>query len=147
MSGFEKMQAQWADQSRRQSEANEVNQRVIFDALAALGIERLEISFDGCGDSGQIEDITVIGGSGVLSGDLTIEFAPWDGANQSRKCPLAEAVEDLCYGLLKREHEGWEINDGAFGSFAFDVAKREIELEFNGRYTDYETSTHTFTEA
>jgi hypothetical protein len=36
MSGFEKMQAQWADQCRRQREANAVNQREIFYALAAL---------------------------------------------------------------------------------------------------------------
>jgi hypothetical protein len=96
MHDFEKMQAQWADQRRRQKEANAVNQRIIFDALAALGIKRLEVIFDGCGDSGQIENITVISGPKVLIGDVAIAYAPFDGGDQSKTCPLAEAVEDLC---------------------------------------------------
>ncbi len=35
-------------------EAGKLNKEVIFDALSAAGIERLTISFDGEGDSGQL---------------------------------------------------------------------------------------------
>ena len=58
--------------------------------------------------------------------------------------PLERAIEDLCYALLCCEHCGWQDNDGSFGEFDFRVAERRIELEFNQRYTDHETSTHTY---
>ena len=45
-------------------------------------------------------------------------------------------LEDLCYELLACAHSGWENNDGAFGVFVFDIAKRSIELEFSARYRD-----------
>ena len=58
--------------------------------------------------------------------------------------PLCEAIAALCYDYLEQEHSGWENNDGAYGTFIFDVPKRTIELEFNGRFTDVATSHHHF---
>jgi hypothetical protein len=57
---------------------------------------------------------------------------------------LREAIEVLCYDCLEQEHGGWENNDGAYGTFTFDVLQRTIELEFNGRFTDVATSHHQF---
>ena len=57
---------------------------------------------------------------------------------------LEEAIENLCYDYLEETHGGWENNDGGFGEFRIDVAKRTVELEFNGRFTDTCTSNHTF---
>jgi hypothetical protein len=57
---------------------------------------------------------------------------------------MAEAIEQLCYDFLEQEHGGWENNDGAFGEFTFNVAERTVELEFNGRFSDFTTSSHTF---
>ena len=42
---------------RTQAEANVYNKTVVFDALTAAGITSVTVSFDGEGDSGQIEDI------------------------------------------------------------------------------------------
>jgi hypothetical protein len=86
----------------------------------------------------------VTGATDQLSGEVTLLYAPWERADESRTCPLAEAVEELCYSLLECEHDGWEINDGAFGNFTFDVVSRKIVLEFNGRYSDYHTHVHTY---
>lgn len=147
MTDYETISRQIADQFRRQGEANTVNQRVIMDALAALGIASLEVSFDGYGDSGQINDVAVNGGSGALTGEVPVALSPWSGDEHqaSRTKPLAEAIEDLCYGLLEQTAGGWENNDGAFGTFTFDIASRSIELEFNGRYESYDTSHRSFT--
>ena len=34
------------------------NKAALFDALAAAGISRVVVCFDGCGDAGQIESVT-----------------------------------------------------------------------------------------
>jgi hypothetical protein len=41
-------------------------------------------------------------------------------------------------------HCGWENNDGAYGDFIFDVAKRTITLDFNERYTASDYSQNVF---
>lgn len=74
-----------------------------------------------------------------------LQHANWDGVELiSVTRPIRDALEALCYGCLAQSHAGWENNDGAFGEFRIDVAKRTIELEFNGRFTDTWTDNHTF---
>jgi len=57
---------------------------------------------------------------------------------------LRDAVEELCYGYLEQEHGGWENNDGAFGEFTFNVAKRKIRLAFNAKFVDFTRHRHAF---
>ena len=123
------------------------NKNLIFAALADLGIHRVTIDYDGSGDSGQIDSIEA-----------------WDAANQKITLPslrkvqlrsenpdqpfddigLEAAVEQLAWDYLYDNHSGWENNDGAFGTFVFDVPARMVTLEHNGRYIDITTSTHQF---
>jgi len=139
MTNFEEIQQRWAEEQKTQRERHARYQRLIFSALADLQITSVEVTFDGCGDSGQIEDVTIDGASATL--DSVIRE---DGETCS--CTLAESIETLCYALLEVEYGGWEDNDGAFGTFVFDVATRQIELEFNGRFTDHDTSYRSFEE-
>ena len=44
------------------AKANELNKAIVFDALAAAGLTRVTVEFDGEGDSGQINDITAYTG-------------------------------------------------------------------------------------
>jgi hypothetical protein len=145
MNDIETISDQWAEWRQRRDKAIGVNLRLIFDALAARGIEHVKINFDGCADDGQVQVVNV--GGNALGSELIIEAAPWVGANEMRTCSLIEAIEALCYELLEREAADWEVNDGAFGSFSFHVAARSIDLEFNGRILTYDTSVRTFTEA
>ena len=39
---------------------------------------------------------------------------------------------------------GWENNDGACGTFVFDVPARALTLEHNERYTKVNTTSHEF---
>jgi hypothetical protein len=57
---------------------------------------------------------------------------------------IREAIEHVAYDFLSETHDGWENNEGAFGEFTFDVAKRTVTLDFNYRIIDSEHSQHVF---
>jgi hypothetical protein len=130
------------------SETTKANKAVIFEALSAAGIDLVNVTFDGEGDSGQIENIIARKGEvqiPISDQTVTVQSASWDGKEVTvREQSLGEAIEQLCYDFLEQEHGGWENNDGAFGEFTLDVEGKNVELEFNGRYSDVHTSTHTF---
>jgi hypothetical protein len=129
------------------SEAGEANKAVIFEALSAAGIDLVSVTFDGEGDSGQIENIIAHKGETQLpiaDKTITLRSVSWDGKDLAlRELPFREAIEQLCYDFLEQEHGVWENNDGAFGKFTLRVADQAVELEFNGRYTDTHTTSHT----
>jgi hypothetical protein len=129
------------------SETTKANKAVIFEALSAAEIDLVNVTFDGEGDSGQIENIIARKGEvqiPISDQTVTVQSASWDGKEVTvREQSIGEAIEQLCYDFLEQEHGGWENNDGAFGEFTLDVEGKTVELEFNGRYTDVHTSTHT----
>src|SRR5258708_35533456 len=60
------------------------------------------------------------------------------------KAELWDILETLCYHYLDLVHGGWENDDGAYGEFEFDVAKRAVHLDFNERYVDTNSYEHDF---
>ncbi|MGC1687419.1 MAG: DUF6878 family protein [Candidatus Acidiferrales bacterium] len=130
------------------SKIGEVNKAIVFDALAAAEITRVTVTFDGEGDSGQIDNIVAQRGDVVTEipeTTVTVQTGNWDGSEvRSNVVSISHAIERLCYDFLKQEYGGWENNDGAYGEFTLNVADRTVELEFNGRYTDVHTTTHSF---
>ena len=163
MSDLETYKARYERHRQHASRANALNKAAVFDALAAAGISDVTVTFDGYGDSGQIEGITAHSGetpkalpappSAATPANLaplpempmTLHQATWD-SDELGTCEstLQDAIETLCYDYLEQEHGGWMDNDGACGEFEFDVAARAIHLEFNGRFTDVYTQTHEF---
>jgi hypothetical protein len=130
------------------AQANALNKISVFDALTAAGVTLVTVAFDGEGDSGQIENIQAHAGDAEAQlPTLPVEFqkVAWNSAKlDASSIDLREAIETLCYDYLEQEHGGWENNDGAFGEFVFSVSNKSIELEFNGRFSDFSTSSHTF---
>jgi hypothetical protein len=130
------------------AKVNAQNKAKVFDALSAAGVTGVVVSFDGEGDSGQVQSVAARSGetpAELPTTTVTLADAHWGNDDiTSREMPIPEAVEELCYGYLEQEHGGWENNDGAFGEFSFDVEERSIALEFHARYTDTLTSDHTF---
>jgi hypothetical protein len=121
----------------------------LFDALEASAIARVTVTFDGEGDSGQIEDVAAVSKDNtprkLPRGPLTIQTAKSDGSSPDETVlTVEEVIEQVCYELLADYQGGWEINEGAYGEFVFDVATSQITLTFNARISDVETSTHTF---
>ena len=142
---FDQKQREYA---RRAEEIRAANKTVLFDLLAASGIETLTILFDGYGDSGQIERIDVEAGEGtnlLPSDKIEIARTAFGSPEIERQTQtVQEAIETLVYDILRQVHSGWEINDGAYGEFIFDVAERTIKLDYNERYTSSENFTNEF---
>ncbi len=136
------------ERARLAAEARLLNKAALFDALDAAGIGTVEVRFDGCGDSGQIEELRAqSNGAEVALPEGTIEFAEprGDRTGMERSAmPIDEAIEALAYSCLEEIHDGWENNDGAYGDFIFDATARIITLAFNARYTESERSEHSF---
>ena len=130
------------------AKANELNKTVLFAALLPTGVTRIQIEFDGEGDSGQINGVSALAGDKAVqlpATTVTVQQLQWGQTEPTAsEFTLAEAIETLCYDYLEQEHGGWENNDGGYGEFIIDVAARTIELEFYSRYTDYHQFSHSF---
>ena len=139
--------AKEARRTQLDAELMPANKNALFDVLAAAGVVTVVVTFDGYGDSGQIESIDgrdAHGEVAVPKDEVTIASATWDAEVEQRTVTCREAIEQLAYDRLNATYGGWENNDGAFGEFTFDVAARSINLEYNGRYTAVETYSHEF---
>ena len=125
------------------------NKAALFEALAAAGIHTVTISFDGSGDSGQIESID---GSDADNEPVELPEAKIDFKGVQFEGPSVvdeqrtahEIVEAMAYAFLEMTHDGWEIDDGAYGEFTFDVAERRITLDYNERFTESTNYQHDF---
>ena len=121
------------------------NRVLIFDALQQLGIASVEITFDGCGDSGQIEDISVDPESAPDLAEVNVRLKHGhNDAGDVKEVNLRSALEDMVFDLLGIGHAGWEINEGAYGEFTFDVGERTIALDYNERVERVAFSHHEF---
>ncbi|MEH3046679.1 DUF6878 family protein [Sphingomonas adhaesiva] len=124
------------------------NKAALFAALAEAGVTEVIVTFDGYGDSGQIESMDARAGDEPIElPEATVPFlsAEWGTSDPvSRDLPLGEVIERLAYDYLGDTHSGWENNDGAYGEFVFDVAAATISLDYDERYTATNNYTHEF---
>lgn len=90
-------------------------------------LHSIEAQYSGCGDSGDIEEVIYKDkeGKGIIVPDN-----------------LDKLVLQGLWELLKDEHGGWEINDGANGSFYIDLEEGKITNQHNEAFTDYNSSTN-----
>lgn len=143
---WQQMIAQDDARTRLAEEALPANKAALFHALAAAGITSVVVTFDGYGDSGQIESVDArIGDAAAELPAVDIEIATpaWDGSELHRRTlPLSDAVEHLAYAFLAETHCGWENHEGAYGEFNFDVEERSIRLDYNERVESSEYSGH-----
>jgi hypothetical protein len=113
-----------------------------------VGIVIVTISFDGCSDSGQVEDVQANTQDELValpSDQIEYEHIRWGETEPTRSsCSLRDALEDLALHYLSTAHDGWENGDGAFGEFTFDTSTRSITLAYNERFTDSIYSEHEF---
>ncbi len=109
----------------------------------------MKVTFDGGGDSGQIETIDAEDRTDrpVPLPEGTVSYLHQgygDGPVRADAQTVRETVEAMVYDCLGATHPGWENNDGADGDFTFDVATRTITLEHNQRYMDTTSYEHQF---
>ena len=134
---------------------------LLFDTLAQTKVSSIEVSFEGCGDSGQIESVDYTDSKGkgideayldkiIVKGSAKTSYHQWD--EKTKKLVLTEAkegnireiIEEVCYDKLGASHGGWELNEGSYGTFHFDVPTRKVTLEYNERIEEVRTSEESF---
>lgn len=145
---FAAIYAQQAEAEARAADLRPANKDRLFEALVAVGITHVTVTFDGSGDSGQVESIGAwCGDVAAAFPSLQIQFAAltWDKPEvEMRSLTLSAVVEEMAYDFLADTHCGWENDGGAYGEFCFDAAARTIHLEYNERFTSYESYDHDF---
>ena len=132
-----------ARQAEREAQAHVEIQhlkRVVIPPLQTAGIVRVEIRFDGCGDSGAVEECVCYDAAGAVVACPDVMIKPFGGqGSEARKeadpPTLAAALESLTYLALERHHPGWEINDGACGELVIEVTEASFALDCSLRFT------------
>jgi len=149
-----------ADQLKK-ADRVKYHSNLLFDTLAQTKVSSIEVSFEGCGDSGQIEsvDYTDANGKGIdeaylnktiVKGSATTAYMQYDEKTKqlvdgkSKEGTIREIIEEICYDKLGASHGGWELNEGSYGTFHFDVAGRKVRLEYNERIEEVRTSEESF---
>lgn len=144
MIDFQAVMADFAvRQAERQAEAQLELQHLklaIIPPLQEAGVTKVEVRFDGCGDSGAVEEWACFdaAGTSVPCPEAMIEPHISDhpeAANQDESTTLSAALESITYLALECHHPGWEINDGACGELVIDVTEASFVLDCQLRYT------------
>lgn len=133
-----------------------INKERILEAIKALPglvVNKIEITYDGSGDSGCIDGVR------LLNGDVELQLP--DGVDpevklytfhsswvegegfvpraREKKLPLKEAIEQFAYDWIALDHSGWENNEGAYGTVTIDVELKKATHEHNMRIESVET--------
>jgi len=105
--------------------------------LKSHGVRSVHADYDGEGDEGQINTPDFLG-----------DAIP--GAEQRPDFPqvlvikiedsLSERVRDLLYTFLEDLYPGWEINEGSYGQFEWNLKTDKIQLTHNERFMQVDTS-------
>ena len=82
--------------------------------LIQFGFKSAEVEYSGGGDSGEVEDVTIVYNKRSVSKAKGHEFT--------------DTLSDICYDELEKQYGGWEINDGSSGVF---------NITFDGRHIEY----------
>ena len=106
--------------------------RMLCDPLTRLGVTAVTWSYDGSGDSGDIENMSFTTATASLSEKdfqkLCKQLTPAE-----RKVLDKADLRNAAWPFLPR---GFEINDGSFGEVTLDTATRRVRVENNERYTE-----------
>lgn len=137
MSQEDNFEARWAEimaraEQRRQDAVTQL--KACAAPLAALGVRRVIWSYDGYGDSGQIENCEVqpTSETGPTNIEQLQEILKTVDAETQKQLSV-EALENLVYEILP---DGFEINDGSHGEVTLDTDTAGIHIGHNERYTD-----------
>ncbi len=127
----------------RFEEANSAKERLkvnIFAELDKTPAVSVTVSYNGSGDSGDIESVTgkdadgkeiLFGGPQCIPSEesfSTFNGKEWVREKREKLITLGEALEELAWHALEARHPGWEINEGSYGDLEIDVKERKLTL-------------------
>lgn len=123
---------------------------LLCEIFSSLGFKRVETEYNGYGDSGNLEKITIVENSGKMYVDSEIPKKLEEVLNSSNISSLIHFsnevkkiisdnkslkgqnlynyLQDFLWSLLPR---GFEINEGGWGTLEIDLKTGEIDLDEN----------------
>jgi len=106
-----------------------MDNKQLLEQLRLRGILKVEISYNGYGDEGCIEDISYFGPNDE---PLTAEV----GAH------LSDLIDECVCDILNEQWPGWEINEGSSGTATIQVTGGRIEIDHNQHYIGTESDSY-----
>lgn len=139
----------WEEERRKAQQDLRSTKDSLMPILNSLGIHYVVISYNGYGDSGQIEDIAVYGPGrkappdDTYDDDCRIEIP--DAVvtlPEATGQKLKQFLDDYGWRLAYDTNPGFENNEGGQGTILIDVDERRITIEHGNNYVEVHTSTH-----
>lgn len=116
---------------------DKILREILFNEMSREGVKEFTVPFDGSGDSGSVNQPDL---DDKILGKMIPNFSLctgtfWNGTKNvetyNEKVFIEDLIIDICYKLLASYWPGWEINEGSYGTFTFDVDERKVSLEFH----------------
>jgi len=120
---YEETLARWAAQEVQRKDQAKAKLRELLERLRSLGVTSVHAEYNGYGDEGQIEHLA---------------FEP-EGIAIPKE--IEQETEDACDALCP---DGYENNDGGYGSISIDVTTGRIEHEHNDCHTEVDTTEEAY---
>ncbi len=112
----------------------------ILAVLAAYGVVSIEATFDGGGDSGQVDEINIKGIADGTSGGTDWDKIALSAEHKEQLETEASTVGDyisrLVDEVIERTNEDWYNNDGGHGEVEIIPGEGRIHVDMNIRYTE-----------
>ena len=127
---------------------NKANKETLTQFMRDNGISHITLQFDGCGDSGQIEEVAIFpeDKQSLIHSEITTirtrhEYSgdKWKLVTENFQADVSYLAEDVAYYVLEQRHGGWEINEGSYGRIVIN-ANGSGSIEYNERVVTTEYS-------
>ena len=116
--------AQMLEAQQRAAEQRVVTRVALLSELRAVGVTKIEVQYEGYGDSGNIEDVVVTPDTISLSEELR------------------RRVEDFGWDFAYALSPGFENNEGGYGEMTWSLEADKIDVSHSNRYIETKTTEH-----
>jgi len=123
----------------------------LFAQLRLHNVAKIVITFEGAGDSGSIDSVSLMDASDkhVTTPITTILWTSenYHDAGKPKDTTLQAALEDLGYQMLDKTGVDWYNNDGGYGEIVINISNIDdicVEFDMNQRYTEVENTQFDF---
>lgn len=124
--------------------AFEACKQAIIPILAAHGIARVTIDYNGEGDEGQVNDVLAFDAAGEQVDLPTVDCERhqlgYDHTIASDVTDLASALDSFATEALCSLYMGWEDNAGSCGELEILTEPRTVTLTHNWRIETFDTT-------
>lgn len=116
--------AQMLEAQQRATEQRVETRAALLTELRAIGATKIEVQYEGYGDSGNVEDVVVTPDTIALAEELR------------------RRVEDFGWDFAYALSPGFENNEGGYGELIWSLETDKIDVSHSNRYIETNTTEH-----